>query len=92
LTDELVAKIVAEATEILCTLGVEIHNKTALAMLSDCGCRVEMEKHHVVFTNDIITQSLKTAPKSFGLYDIAGEQTHEFSGHNVYFTPGSSTS
>ncbi|UCC99481.1 MAG: trimethylamine methyltransferase family protein, partial [Phycisphaerales bacterium] len=89
LSDELVRKIVAEATEILCTLGVEIHNKAVLAMLADCGCRVEMDKHHAVLTNDVIARSLKAAPKSFGLYDVAGKQTHDFSGHNVYFTPGS---
>jgi len=89
LTDELIRKIVSEATDILCTLGVEIHNETVLNMLSDCGCRVDAEKNHAILTEQVIAESLKTAPKSFSLYDVAGKQTHDFSGHNVYFTPGS---
>jgi trimethylamine--corrinoid protein Co-methyltransferase len=89
LTDELLLKIVSEAIDILCTLGIEIHNKTVLAMLSECGCAVDMEKSRAVLTKDIIDKALKTAPASFYLYDIAGKQTHDFSGDNVYFTPGS---
>jgi trimethylamine--corrinoid protein Co-methyltransferase len=89
LTDELIQEIVSEATDILCTLGIEIQNKTILTMLSDHGCRVDMEKHHAVLTSEIIDKALKAAPESFGLYDVAGKQTHDFSGNNVYFTPGS---
>jgi trimethylamine--corrinoid protein Co-methyltransferase len=89
LTEELVRKIISEAEEILCTLGVEIHNRTVLDMLSDCGCSVDMEKSHAVLTEEIIEKSLKAAPASFGLYDINGKQTHDLAGDNVYFTPGS---
>ena len=89
LSNELIRQIISEATDILCTLGVEIHNKTVLTMLSDCGCMVDMEKSHAVLTNEIIEKSLKAAPASFNLYDVAGNQTHDFSGDNVYFTPGS---
>jgi trimethylamine--corrinoid protein Co-methyltransferase len=89
LTDELIRKIISEARDVLCTLGVEIHNKKILEMLSDYGCRVDMEKHHAVLTGQIIDKALKTAPESFNLYDVTGRQTHDFSGDNVYFTPGS---
>jgi trimethylamine--corrinoid protein Co-methyltransferase len=89
LTDELIQEIISEATHILCTLGVEVHNKTILSMLSDRGCRIDTEKCHAVLTQDIIDKTLKTTPESFKLYDVAGKQTHDFSGHNVYFTPGS---
>jgi len=89
LTDELIQEIISEATDILCRLGVEIHNKKVLAILSDSGCTVDMEKSHAVLTSEIIEKSLKAAPSSFGLYDVAGKQTHDFSGDNVYFTPGS---
>jgi trimethylamine--corrinoid protein Co-methyltransferase len=89
LTDELIREIVSEAIDILCTLGVEIHNKKVLGMLSDCGCRIDVEKHHAVLTHESIEKALKAAPESFGLYDVIGKQTHDFSGHNVYFTPGS---
>jgi trimethylamine--corrinoid protein Co-methyltransferase len=89
LSDELTQRIISEAINILCKLGVEIHNETVLDMLSDYGCSVDMEKSHAVLTNEIIEKSLKAAPASFGLYDINGKQTHDFSGDNVYFTPGS---
>ena len=58
-------------------------------MLSDCGCRIDIEEHHAVLTQEVIDTALKDAPESFGLYDVTGKQTHDFSGHNVYFTPGS---
>jgi trimethylamine--corrinoid protein Co-methyltransferase len=89
LTDELIRQIISEATDILCTLGVEIHNETVLGMLSDCGCSVDMGKTHAMLTNEIIEKSLKAAPASFGLYDVNGKQTHDLAGDNVYFTPGS---
>ena len=40
LTDELIQKIISEARDVLCTLGVDIHNKTILQMLSDHGCQI----------------------------------------------------
>ena len=89
LPDELIQEIISQATNVLCTLGVEIHNTTALAMLSDCGCRVDIGKNHAVLAREIIERALKAAPEAFALYDITGRQTHDFSGHNVYFTPGS---
>lgn len=89
LTDGLIQEIISEAIDVLCTLGVEIHNKTVLAMLSACGCQIDRRKNHAVLRREIIEKALKTAPESFTLYDINGGQTHDFSGHNVYFTPGS---
>ncbi|MGB2864491.1 MAG: trimethylamine methyltransferase family protein, partial [Sedimentisphaerales bacterium] len=89
LSDELIRRIISEATEILCTLGVEIHNKAVLYMLSEFGCAVDMEKSHAVLTGEIIDKALKAAPASFSLYDISGKQTHDLAGDNVYFTPGS---
>jgi trimethylamine--corrinoid protein Co-methyltransferase len=89
LTDERIQKIISEAIDVLCTLGVEIHNETALTMLSDCGCQIDLGKSHAVLTREIIEKALKATPESFALYDIHGGQTHDLSGHNVYFTPGS---
>lgn len=89
LADGLIQEIISEAIDVLCTLGVEIYNKTVLAMLSDCGCQIDIGKNLAVFTREIIDRALKAAPESFALYDINSRQTHDFSGHNVYFTPGS---
>jgi trimethylamine--corrinoid protein Co-methyltransferase len=89
LTDDLIKQIVSEATHILCTLGVEIHNETVLSLLSDHGSKVDKSRMHVVFNDKIIDKALKSAPQSFRLYDVKGNQTHDFSGHNIFFTPGS---
>jgi len=89
LSDELILKIISEAKEILCTLGIEIPNKSILSLLSDSGAKTDIEKSHVVFTEDIINKSLETVPGSFKLYDVNGKQTNDFSGHNIHFTPGS---
>ena len=90
LSDDLSERIISEAREVLCRLGVEIHNRPILQMLADFSADVDFEKRKAVFTPDIIDNALKTVPASFALYDIEGNRTHDFSGDNVYFTPGSS--
>jgi trimethylamine--corrinoid protein Co-methyltransferase len=89
LSDELVESIIAEAQIILCKLGVEIHNDAVLATLADHGARVDRQKCQVLFTDEIIDRALEAASGPFRLYDVLGRQTHDFSGDNVYFTPGS---
>jgi trimethylamine--corrinoid protein Co-methyltransferase len=89
LEDELIERIVAEARGLLCELGVEIHNQPVLAMLADHGAEVNLENWRARFTDEIIDQALGTVPHSFKLYDVVGNQTHDFAGDNVYFTPGS---
>ncbi len=89
LSDELIERIISEARDILCDLGVEIHNDGVLSMLSDHGAAVDPGKKHVLFTPDIIDKALGTAPDSVELYDVMGRQTHDLTDCNVYFTPGS---
>ncbi len=87
LSDQLIEQIVAEARDVLETLGVEIHNPGVVSMLADHGARVEGDRVHI--TGDIIDTALGTAAPTFQLYDVLGGQTHDFSGNNVHFTPGS---
>jgi len=89
LSDRLTEQIVAEAVEILCTLGVEIRNKAVLEILSDHGAKVGAYRSHATLTHDIIGKALESAPNSFKLYDVSGNETHNFFGCAVYFTPGS---
>ncbi len=89
LSDDLIEKIISEAREILCRLGVTIYNKNILSTLSDHGAEVDREKHHVLFKNDLIDGALKTAPDSFKLYDVLGNEAVDLSDDNVNFTPGS---
>ena len=89
LGDELVERIIAEARDILGKLGVEIHNDGILSMLSDHGAKLEANKNRVFLTDEIVDKALAAAGGPFKLYDVLGRETHDFSGDNVYFTPGS---
>jgi trimethylamine--corrinoid protein Co-methyltransferase len=85
----LVERIIAEARTILCELGVEIHNPGVLSLLADHGAKVESKTKRAHFTADILDKALGTAPSGFALYDVLGNRTHDLSGYNVHFTPGS---
>ncbi len=87
LDDALIQRIVAEAIDLLCTLGVDLHNQKVLSLLGDHGATVDLAGQHVVFTKDTIEDALKSVPDGFKLFDVLGNQTHDLSGDNVYFTP-----
>jgi len=89
LQDELIDKIIAEARDVLCTLGVEIHNQSVLSLLTDHGAKVDGAAWNARLREDLIDKTLNTVPHTFKLYDVLGNETHDFQGNNVYFTPGS---
>ncbi|MFC1558532.1 trimethylamine methyltransferase family protein [candidate division KSB1 bacterium] len=89
LSDELIKQIISEAVEIICKLGLEIHNKNVLTLISDHGAAIDKQESRVTFTEEMVENALKTAPESFRLYDVNENETHNFCGFNVYFTPGS---
>lgn len=89
LTDDLIERIVEESRDVLCKLGTTVHNKEILKLLADHGAIVDMDKQHVTYTQEIIDKSLKTVPQGFKLYDTLGNETHDLSGYNIHFTPGS---
>jgi trimethylamine--corrinoid protein Co-methyltransferase len=89
LTDELIRQILDEARDILVRLGVEIHNPGVVKLLVEHGAQVDREKNRIYLPAELIDQALKTASNGFKLYDTLGNQTHDLSGFNVHFTPGS---
>jgi trimethylamine--corrinoid protein Co-methyltransferase len=89
LDDELITRIVDEARELLRTLGVTIHNDEVLSLLGDHGAEVDSAQQLVTLTDTIIERALESAPSSFKLYDVLGNQTHDFSGANIHFAPAS---
>lgn len=90
LSDALAQQIVVEAIDILCTLGVEIDHRRTLSTLWDHGAQIDVRRHRATLTEEIIDRALSSAPASFRLYGVSGNETHDFSDHTVYFTPGSS--
>ena len=89
LRTELIDRIIAEARDVLRTLGVEIHNKAILGLLADHGAEVDAALWNARLSEDLIDKALNTVPRTFKLYDVLGNETHDFQGDNVYFTPGS---
>ncbi len=90
LDKKLIENIISEAISILGNPGVEIQNEQILELFAEYGTDVDFGRKHVCITEDMIEKSLKTVPGSFELYDVLGNQTHDFSGRNIHFTPGSS--
>lgn len=89
LNDELIDKIVDEAREILCELGVEIHNSRAIDLLASHGARVDTSKGRAYIPGALVDRALATVPPSFALFDVHGALSCDYSGYNVHFTPGS---
>lgn len=91
LSEKLIRQILAEARDLLCKIGIKIYHEELLSLLSDHGAAVDVKDKNVIFTKNMIDKALETVPSSFRLYDVRGEQTHDFSGFNVHFTPASSS-
>ena len=89
LKKSLIEQIITEAVTILSTLGVEIKNKAVIDLLSSHGAKVDSSKSRVYINQDLIDKALETAPSAFKLFDIYGNETNDFSGSNIHFTPGS---
>jgi trimethylamine--corrinoid protein Co-methyltransferase len=89
LGDDLIRRIIAEARDLLARLGVEIHNAPLLSMLADQGVEIDRASGRAFLGDDTIDRALEAVPGSFRLYDAFGRETHDFSGMNVHFTPGS---
>ena len=89
LSNELIERIISEGREIMCSIGIEIHNDAVTAMLAGHGARVDAGSHRVYFVQALIDQALAAAPRSFKLYDVSGNEAVDLSGFNVNYTPGS---
>jgi trimethylamine--corrinoid protein Co-methyltransferase len=88
LDDTLVDRILDEARDLLAHLGVEVHNDEAASLLISHGARRD-DRGRLVIPPAMVEEALKTAPGVVRLYDALGRPTHELTGDNVYFTPGS---
>jgi len=89
LSQPLLEQIIDEAITILTELGVEIQNESVIDILSNHGAKVEKSKSRVFIDKKLIEKALNTSPSAFKLYDIYGNETNDFSGNKIHFTPGS---
>jgi trimethylamine:corrinoid methyltransferase-like protein len=89
LDDALVGRILDEARSLLGTLGVEIHNDRVMSLLAEHDVRVDRSAKRAFLDGRVIDDALESAPRAIPLFDAVGRQTHDLTGSNVYFTPGS---
>jgi trimethylamine--corrinoid protein Co-methyltransferase len=86
----LIERIVSEALDLLGTLGLNVQNENAAALLKDNGAGVDGSSGRITLPESLVMECVRKAPGGFALYDVLGEQTHDLSGDRVHFTPGSS--
>jgi len=89
LNGELIRKIYNEAQEVLCKIGIEVHNDNVKNLLLEHGAKYNEDKSRILLTWRMIRKSLVTTPNSFKVYDTFGEEVHDFFEDNVCFNPGS---
>jgi len=90
LSDELIARILDEAHQLLLKPGVKVNNDEARELLGSAGSQVDPETNVVHIPEQIVRNALETAPREFYLYDYDGNPTVRYGGDAVHFDPGSS--
>jgi len=87
LSESFIDQIVSEAVDVLGKTGVLIENDEALRLLAEAGC--ECKGQTVSFKENLVEESLKTAPHSIKVYDRSGKLTMDLEGDEIHFDPGS---
>ena len=83
LNDELIARIIEEAYQLMIKPGIKVQNAEARALLAEAGALVDEETM-------IVKKALETVPRQFNLFDYDGNPTVQYGGDAVQFDPGSS--
>ncbi|MEK6752397.1 MAG: trimethylamine methyltransferase family protein [Chloroflexota bacterium] len=90
LNDELIARILDEAYQLMLKPGIKVQNAEARQLLADAGAQVNEETMVVRIPEQIARNALKTVPSQFYLYDYEGNPKVQYGGDAVHFDPGSS--
>lgn len=90
LEDEMIARILDEAHQLLLKPGIKVNNDEARELLASAGAQVDLETNVVKIPEQIVRKALATAPREFYLYDYDGNPTVKYGGDAVHFDPGSS--
>ena len=89
LDDDLAERIITEAKTVLAEVGVDINDEQTRSLLADHGAGGDGADGRVRIGESMVEAALSSAPQSFSLYDVLGEETHVFEGRRTHFTPGS---
>jgi trimethylamine--corrinoid protein Co-methyltransferase len=87
LSDEIIARILEEACELLLKPGIKVQNQEARELL---GAKVDTATHVAQIPESMVRSALGTVPREFYLYDYDGSPVVRYGGDSVHFDPGSS--
>ena len=87
---ELITQILAEAKRILSEVGVEVRGETLRQRLLGHGLKQDPACERILFPAEVVEQAIADTPRTFALYDRAGDPYTTLGGDKVHFTPGSS--
>lgn len=90
LDEELIARILEEACQLLLDPGVKVQNAEARQLLAETGAQVDEATMVVRIPEQIVHRALETVPREFHLYDYEGQPKVQYGGDAVQFDPGSS--
>lgn len=90
LNDELIARIIQEAYQLMIKPGIKVQNAEARSLLADAGAQVDEETLVVKIPGQIVHKALETVPHEFFLFDYDGNPKVQYGGDAVQFDPGSS--
>jgi trimethylamine--corrinoid protein Co-methyltransferase len=89
LNDRLADRIIDEARDLLATLGIGIRDNDTLSLLADSGARVDRAGQRAWLTAGVLDRAVGSVPGAFRMFNLSGDQTHDFSGDRIHFTPAS---
>jgi trimethylamine---corrinoid protein Co-methyltransferase len=90
LNDELIARIIEEACQLMIKPGIKVQNAEARELLAEAGAFVDEGTMIVKIPEQIVRKALETVPRQFYLYDYDGNPRVQYGGDAVQFDPGSS--
>lgn len=90
LNDELIARILEEAYELLQCPGIKVQNPEARDLLAAAGAKLYPENQVIGIPASLVQKALESVPREFYLYDYEGNPVVHYGGDTVHFDPGSS--
>jgi len=90
LSDEIIARILEEAYELLLKPGIKVQNAEARDLLAAAGAIVDPATDVAQIPASLVHKALESVPRDFYLYDYDGNPTVHYGGDSVHFDPGSS--
>jgi trimethylamine--corrinoid protein Co-methyltransferase len=90
LSDEIIARILEEAYELLLKPGIKVQNAEARDLLAKAGVAIDPKTDVAQIPKSLVQKALESVPREFFLYDYDGNPTVHYGGDHVHFDPGSS--